>query len=629
MTMPDFGATSLQDLTALFRPGRIGNLTLRNRFVQAPIYTLFATTWGEAGEKMIEYYRERARGGVGLIITENTSVDWQVGRTSGNPLRIDHDRFRATLRDLAEAVHNEGAKIALQLHHTGRQNSATNTETGEPPIAPTAGITSVFGSPPREILIKEIPGLVDLYASGARRAKQAGFDAVELHGAHGYLLSQFLSPKTNKRSDDYGGSFEKRARFALEVVEAVRREVGPDFAVLYRMSLEEPYEGGLSVEEGLRFAKLLEPLVDAIDVSAGNYDTGITLLPMGEPGSLLEYALAVKNAVSVPVIAVGRLNWLFEEAAAHIEAGKLDFISLGRSQLADPRLVQKLRRNEPAGINLCIACNECVSRFMFNGLRTQCITNPELGQEARAAQAKRLVERPQRILIVGAGPSGMQAAIVAAKRGHTVSLIEQRDRLGGLLNGWKTPSPHAREIEHLIGYYAFELEKLGVMIHLDTAFSEAMLADHDKVVFATGTVSSRPSDTMIDAGEMLVSQTLPNAQGLLVYGSTEVAVYAAIWLAEQGKTVALHSPGEVVASNVNDMLRDHLIARLAALDVDIEVEASRPDGAATVIWAEPGAASDVGAALINDETVLAAGTRHRGGSMYEATQSGYWTAARL
>ena len=226
--------------SALFQPGRIGRMTLKNRFVQSPIFTQYAGTWGEVSDRLIEYYRERARGGAGLLITENTSVDWELGRTVGHPIRIDHDRFRAGLADLVEAVHNEGAKIAVQLHHTGRQNSQGNTERNEPPIAPTAGITSAFGTAPRAIELEEIPGLIQRYAQGARRAKEVGFDAVELHGAHGYLLSQFLSPKTNKRTDEYGGSLENRARFALEVVRAVREQVGPGFPVLYRLSVEEP-----------------------------------------------------------------------------------------------------------------------------------------------------------------------------------------------------------------------------------------------------------------------------------------------------------------------------------------------------------------------------------------------------
>lgn len=192
---------------ALFQPGRIGRMHLRNRVVQAPIFTQFASTFGEVDDKLIEYHRARARGGVGLIITENTSIDWDIGRTLGHPIRIDHDRFIGGLSNLVDAVHGEGAKIAVQLHHTGRQNSQGNTEHNEPPIAPTAGITSAFGSPPRAIEAHEIPGLIDKYVQGARRAVAAGFDAIEFHGAHGYLLDQFLSPFTNKRTDQWGGSW--------------------------------------------------------------------------------------------------------------------------------------------------------------------------------------------------------------------------------------------------------------------------------------------------------------------------------------------------------------------------------------------------------------------------------------
>ena len=213
--------------SALFRPGRIGRMTLRNRFVQAPIFTQFASTFGEVDDKIIEYHRARARGGTGLIITENTSIDWEVGRTVGHPIRIDHDRFIGGLTNLVDAVHDDGAKIAVQLHHTGRQNSQGNTERNQPPLAPTAGITSAFGTEPRAIEADEIPGLIDKYVQGARRAVAAGFDAVELHGAHGYLLGQFLSPFTNKRTDEWGGSLENRARFALEVVAASVRRSDP------------------------------------------------------------------------------------------------------------------------------------------------------------------------------------------------------------------------------------------------------------------------------------------------------------------------------------------------------------------------------------------------------------------
>jgi 2,4-dienoyl-CoA reductase-like NADH-dependent reductase (Old Yellow Enzyme family) len=286
------------------------------------------------------------RGGVGLIITENTSIDWEVGRTVGHPMRIDHDRFIGALSNLVDAVHGEGAKIAVQLHHTGRQNSQGNTERNEPPLAPTAGITSAFGTPPRAIEEHEIPGLIDKYVQGARRAVAAGFDAVELHGAHGYLLGQFLSPFTNKRTDRWGGSLENRARFALEVVRGVRKQVGADFPIMYRLSVMEPYEGGLSLEDGLAFCEMLEPYVDALDVSAGNYDTAMTLLPMVPPGSLVDYAKLVKKRVSIPVIGVGRLTWLFDEMAQAVSNGELDFVALGRSGLADPETINKTRRGQ-------------------------------------------------------------------------------------------------------------------------------------------------------------------------------------------------------------------------------------------------------------------------------------------
>ena len=610
---------------ALYQPGRIGTMQLRNRFVQAPIFTQFASTFGEVDDKLIDYHRARARGGVGLIITENTSIDWEVGRTVGHPIRIDHDRFIGGLSNLVDAVHGEGGKIAVQLHHTGRQNSQGNTERNEPPLAPTAGITSAFGTAPRAIEEHEIPGLIDKYVQGARRAVAAGFDAVELHGAHGYLLGQFLSPFTNKRTDSWGGSLENRARFALEVVRGIRAEVGPDYPVLYRLSVVEPYEGGLSLEDGLAFCEMLEPHVDALDVSAGNYDTAMTLLPMIAPGSLVNYAKAVKQRVSIPVIGVGRLTWLLDEMSQAVSAGELDFVAFGRSGLADPDTVIKTQRGQPQSVRRCLAVNECISRWMFNGKGTQCVINPTLGQERRAEQARRPAASKQRVLVIGAGPSGCEAAILAAQRGHSVTLLERDGRLGGQLWAWASASPFRMEVINMINFYASELDRVGVTVHLHSDGKDVNPHLWDTVLLATGTESADPST---DVTQMMSSGILPTASEVIVFGETEVALFAALWLAENGKNVSLLSPAASVGMDTNDMQRGHLTELLQNLGAKIVTNATLPaDG--QVIMARARMASTLHAGLVDDYRVQSIGTRARGGRMYEATQSGFWSAARI
>lgn len=610
---------------ALFQPGRIGTMQLRNRFVQAPIFTQFASTFGEVDDKLIEYHRARARGGVGLIITENTSIDWEVGRTAGHPMRIDHDRFIGGLSNLVDAVHGEGAKIAVQLHHTGRQNSQGNTERNEPPIAPTAGITSAFGTPPRAIEAHEIPGLIDKYVQGARRAVAAGFDAVELHGAHGYLLGQFLSPFTNKRTDGWGGSLENRARFALEVVKGIRAQVGPDYPILYRLSVTEPYEGGLSLDDGLSFCEMLEPYVDGLDVSAGNYDTAMTLLPMGRPGSLVNYAKAVKQRVSVPVIGVGRLTWLLDDMGQAVTDGELDFVALGRAGLADPDTVVKTRRGEPQSVRRCIAVNECISRWMFNGKGTQCVINPALGQERRANEARRPAATRQRVLVVGAGPAGCEAAILAAERGHEVVLVEREARIGGQLNAWAAASVLQMEITHMIRFYERELERVGVSVWLNSDGDTMDLSAWDTVLLATGTEAEQESQ---DAVWMLANARLPDGDRVNVFGETETALFAALWLAEQGKQVCLISPLAQIGIDTNDMQRDHLRGLLEQHGVAISTQGGVP-AEGHVILAGPRLPSTFQQALVDGLRVHSIGTRARGGRLYEATQSGFWAAARI
>lgn len=612
----------------LFQPGQIGPMKLRNRLVQSPIFTQFAGTFGEISDRLIEYHRARARGGVGLIITENTSVDWMLGRTVGHPMRIDHDRFQSGLAALTEAVHNEGAKIAVQLHHTGRQNSQSNTERNEPPIAPTAGITSAFGTPPRAIEREEIPELVDYYAQGARRAVESGFDAVELHGAHGYLLGQFLSPKTNKRTDEYGGSLENRARFALEVVRGVRDVVGPDYPIMYRMSVEEPYDGGLPMADGLAFAKMLDPLVDCIDVSAGNYDTADTLLPMYPPGNLVHYAKAVKELVDVPVIAVGRLIWLLEEMDDAVGKGDFDFVSLGRSQLADAEAIAKSRRGEDAHVRRCLGVNECISRWMFNGQRTQCVINPALAQENRQAQALRRADVSKSVLIIGAGPAGCEAAIMAAERGHSVTIMERAPQIGGQLRAWSAASFLNTEMESMINFYRVELDRLGVEVRLGINASEKDVGDYDEVLLATGTVSEGAPSGTIDAVEMLISGEAPTSTEVTVFGDTEIAMFAALWLAEQGRNVTLASPSKDVGVDTNDMQRGRLNQLLAPAGVTT-VTNQQPPIKSTVVWAQERRPDDTLSSSVDEDAIRVIGSRLRGGRMYEATQSGYWAASTI
>lgn len=619
-------------LQTLFSEGSIGRLRLRNRLIQAPMHTLFASNFGEVTDRLIAYHATRARGGVGMIILENTAVNWQVGRAAGNPVRIDDNRFIAGLHDLVEAVHREGALMATQLHHAGRQNMGSNIEGGGPPVAPSPIQSKVGGDPPRELTIPEIKDIVQEFAEGARRTVAAGFDAVEIHGSHGYLLTQFLSPATNQRTDEYGGSFENRCRMPLEVVRAVREAVGDDFPVMYRISLEERTENGMGAEEGVEFCSLIEPYVDAIDVTAGIYESMEWIFTMQgvNPGSLLGLAKAVKERVNVPVIGISRLGWALDDAAQAIEAGELDFVSMARTQLTDPELVNKTRKGQHRRVRRCIACNECVGGFLFQGWRTQCVINPELGNESRLSELMHPVGQRKRVLIVGGGPSGCEAARVAARRGHEVSLIEYAHRLGGQLRAASAPEFKRREMEALIDFYEVELEHLGVRVDLNTEATEELLADgYDLVLLATGMVAPNPPGSAIDAIDVLTTRELPDGDLITVVGSGEVALNTAAFCAEQGRKTRIWAQAAEIGTDMNPLLAGHTQEYLRNRGVEIHTETDEIPDEGITLWAPAYVPSSDFQDVVDGERIVGVGTRVRPGRLYEATQSAFWTASRI
>ncbi|GLR66047.1 hypothetical protein GCM10010909_07250 [Acidocella aquatica] len=493
----------------LFSPGRIATLETRNRIVVAAMGVSLSEPDGTVGERLIAYHEEQARGGAGLIISGVTGVGWPVGAVQPNQTAISDDCFLPGLSTLTERVHRHGAKIAAQLHHGGLVAGYSSDAFGEPlwaPCAPPAlkgdfmdyflpEETSGFSGKAPQLKILEqadIDAVVASFAAAGARAVKAGFDAIELHAGHGYLLSSFLSPKTNTRTDRYGGALENRARLLLEIIAAVRAATEPDFPLWCKLdACEFGKEGGITLEQAIATARLAEAAgADAITVTS-YHNAGIGKLHSAsniphQPETNIPAAQAIKAAVTIPVIASGRV----EPAAAdaHIGAGKYDFIAMGRKLLADPALPNKLAAGQEAGIRPCIYCYTCVScAYVREPVR--CAVNPETGFEW-----ERLPEGHngrKRAVVVGSGPAGMEAACRLADSGHHVTLLEKSNLLGGTLRFAALAYPAN---ERLLEWLQNRIARSSVDVRLKAEASPELLRTlaPDVVIVATGARRDMP-----------------------------------------------------------------------------------------------------------------------------------------
>jgi 2,4-dienoyl-CoA reductase-like NADH-dependent reductase (Old Yellow Enzyme family) len=481
-------------MNPLLTPARIGPVQVRNRIVMPAMTTRTADDKGHVTDASIAYYMERVRGGTGLITVEMASPE-KVGRHRRREIGIWHDDFIPGLARLVREIRRGGAKASIQLGHAGGHTRADIC--GETPIAPSAIPHPVYEITfetivPQEMSKARIDETIAAYAAAAQRAERAGFDCVEIHAAHGYLISQFHAPFENRRSDEYGGSLENRARFGLEVLLAVKAAV-PALAVIYRLSVEDFFDGGLTYAEGKQIAIwAAESGADALHITAGHYRSQPTahrmIPPMNEPDApFLGYAADIKKAVAVPVIAVGRLGDPTTATEA-VASGKADFIALGRALIADPDWVAKLARGEP--IRRCLACNTCIDG-MRGGAGISCVVNGAAGRETMFTDPR--PPRGERIAVIGAGPAGLTYASLVAN-GNSVTVFDKAGRPGGafrfagLAPMFQEVEANPASIECYIRDMVAACLRGGVTFRLATDIMRVprLLAPFDRIVVAAG-----------------------------------------------------------------------------------------------------------------------------------------------
>lgn len=555
------------------RPGRIGSLYLPNRIIMGSMHMGIETQ--PDGDALAAFYAERARGGAALIVTGGSAVS-RAAAGGRHYSFVNEDAEAPKLQRIAQAVRDAGGRIALQLFHAGRYGS--HEFFGLQPLAPSAVTSRVTKSPPRAMNDDDLAQTRDDFVGGALRARELGFDAVEIMGSEGYLLNQFLSPITNLRDDAWGGDFERRARFPLEVLRAIRAALGAAFPIIYRMSGADLMPESTTDDETHAFARMLAQAgADAINVGVGWHESSIpTVQFLVEPGAWVGCAQAIKEAVgALPVIASNRINRI-ELAERVLAEGRVDFVSMARPFLADPAIVEKSRSGRADAVNICIACNQaCIDRSLFDG-KVSCMVNPRAGNELTLREDAPATA-PRRFAVIGGGPAGLEAARVLAARGHRVVLYEAQAALGGQFR-LASHVPGKADFGSTIAYFRAELARLGVEVRLGSpiAPSEAVfeLGGYAGIILASG-VLPRPIELPgADLPHVLTyPQALldgaPGSGPIAVIGAGGIGVDVAHLFSHGGRAVTIMRRGSVVGQYIGRSTRWAVLRELRRRNVQI------------------------------------------------------------
>ena len=622
----------------LASPAFIGNLELKNRMIMAAMGSNFASEDGHASEQLTAYYEERARGGVGLIILETSAITWPAGASMPNMIGFSKDEFIPTLQSLTQRVHQHGAKIAAQLNHSGKI-AQEDVIAGRPipvPSIPKSQPSDMFGlltqdeimnfikaggpdgKGPRyhELSVTEIQDEIQHFVNAAKRAKASNFDAIEIHAGHGYLISSFLSPAVNKRTDEYGGTPEKRARLLVEIISQIKKQI-EGLPILVRLDANEyRIENGITPDDFLITASLAQEAgADAIDVSAyGNTSKGIafTEAPLvHEPGGFLEFVKMAKKALSIPVVAVGRIE--LDVAERGLKNKEFDFLAMGRKLLADPGLPNKIISGQEHLIRPCIYCYICVSQIFINQ-PMMCAVNSQLGNEHRNENIICSTADQKKILVIGAGPSGMEAARLLAMRGHHVEIWEKDKDIGGTV---RVAALAYEPNGHLINYLKNSLSELGVKIKMNALGTPETIKafNPDHVVVAVGanrdapSIKGKDSKNVFDGEELrgllfgsdmdaikklsLVQQIIlkigrasqllrninalrflsklwmPLSKDIIIIGGDLVGLELAEFLVERGRKVKVLEPTGSLGPNLSIVRRSRVVHLLKEHGVDL------------------------------------------------------------